>query len=86
LHFHDLRQEFGSRLLDAGVSLTTIQVYLRHTSVTTTAKYLEADQLLMATAVDAVERACAASDRFRAFSGQSADPASEPCRSLTVSR
>ncbi len=77
LHFHDLRREFGSRLLDAGVPLTTIQVYLGHTSVTTTAKYLEADQLLVATAVDAVERAFAAADRFRAVSGQSADRADE---------
>jgi integrase len=56
LHFHDLRREFGSRLLDSGVPLTTIQTYLGHTSVTTTAKYLEADQLLVATAVDAIER------------------------------
>lgn len=55
LHFHDLRREFGSRLLDARTPLTTIQVYLGHTSVTTTAKYLEADQLLVATAVDAIE-------------------------------
>lgn len=72
LHFHDLRREFGSRLLDAGVPLTTIQVYLGHTSVTTTAKYLEADQLLVATAVDAVEAAFGQDrNRFRAVSGQS---------------
>ncbi len=76
LHFHDLRREFGSRLLDAGVPLTTIQVYLGHTSVTTTAKYLEADQLLVATAVEAIERAFGQDrDRFRASSGQSANPA-----------
>ena len=64
LHFHDLRREFGSRLLDAGVPLTTIQVYLGHSSVVTTAKYLEADQLLVATAVDAVEQAMSG-DRIR---------------------
>jgi hypothetical protein len=39
------------------VPLTTIQMYLGHTSVTTTAKYLEATQQLVVTAVDAVERA-----------------------------
>jgi integrase len=56
LHFHDLRREFGSRLLDQGVPLTVIQNYLGHTTVTTTAKYLQADQQLIATAVDAVDR------------------------------
>ncbi|AMY10148.1 site-specific tyrosine recombinase XerD [Luteitalea pratensis] len=70
LHFHDLRREFGSRLLDAGVPLTTIQTYLGHTSVTTTAKYLEADQLLVATAVDAIERGWS-DDRIRTLFGLS---------------
>ena len=55
-------------LLDAGVSLTVIQAYLGHTNVVTTARSLQADQLLVATAVDAVERGWTP-DRFRTFEG-----------------
>ncbi|AMY10128.1 tyrosine recombinase XerC [Luteitalea pratensis] len=43
LHFHDLRREFASRLLDGGTPLTVISAYLGHASTTTTARYLAAD-------------------------------------------
>ena len=56
LHFHDLRREFGSRLLDAGLPLTMIQRLPRAHDITTTARYLEADPQLIATAVRCVER------------------------------
>lgn len=43
-HFrwHDLRHEFGSRLLDQRVSLPTIQRLLGHEQITTTMRYLNA--------------------------------------------
>ena len=35
LHFHDLRREAGSRLLDAGVPLGVIQAFLDHANIST---------------------------------------------------
>lgn len=40
LHFHDLRREAGSRWLDAGVPLHTIQHWLGHTNIKQTSTYL----------------------------------------------
>jgi len=39
-HFHDLRREAGSRWMDAGVPLATIQRWLGHTNVAQTSTYL----------------------------------------------
>ncbi|MGE3520425.1 MAG: tyrosine-type recombinase/integrase [Vicinamibacterales bacterium] len=40
LHFHDLRREAGSRWMEAGVSLATIQKWLGHTNISQTSTYL----------------------------------------------
>jgi len=40
LHFHDLRREAGSRWMDAGVPIATIQRWLGHTNVSQTSTYL----------------------------------------------
>lgn len=40
LHFHDLRREAGSRWLDAGIPLHTIQRWLGHTNISQTSTYL----------------------------------------------
>ena len=40
LHFHDLRRECGSRWMDAGVPLATIQRWLGHTNIAQTSTYL----------------------------------------------
>ena len=42
LHFHDLRRECGSRWMDAGVPLATIQRWLGHTNIAQTSTYLGA--------------------------------------------
>ena len=42
LHFHDLRREAGSRWMDAGVALGTIQRWLGHHNVSQTSTYLAA--------------------------------------------
>ena len=42
LHFHDLRREAGSRWMDAGVPLATIQRWLGHTNIAQTSTYLGA--------------------------------------------
>ena len=40
LHFHDLRREAGSRWMEAGVPLATIQKWLGHTNIAQTSVYL----------------------------------------------
>ena len=42
LHFHDLRREAGSRWMDAGVPLATIQRWLGHANIAQTSTYLGA--------------------------------------------
>lgn len=42
LHFHDLRREAGSRWMDAGIPLATIQRWLGHANISQTSKYLAA--------------------------------------------
>jgi integrase len=42
LHFHDLRREAGSRWMDAGIPLATIQRWLGHTNISQTSTYLGA--------------------------------------------
>jgi integrase len=44
LTFHDLRHEFGSRLIEAGVSLLTVSHLHGHKSIATTARYLNASE------------------------------------------
>jgi integrase len=40
LHFHDLRREPGSRWMDGGLPLATIQRWLGHTNISQTSVYL----------------------------------------------
>jgi integrase len=40
LHFHDLRREAGSRWMDGGVQLATIQKWLGHANISQTSVYL----------------------------------------------
>jgi integrase len=47
LTFHDLRHEFGSRLIEAGVSLLTVSHLYGHQSIATTARYLNASQTVV---------------------------------------
>jgi site-specific recombinase XerD len=47
LTFHDLRHEFRSRLIEAGVSLLTVSHLYGRTSIATTARYLNASQTVV---------------------------------------
>jgi len=40
LHFHDLRREFASRLLESSAALHDVQLFLGHANVTQTSTYL----------------------------------------------
>src|SRR5436190_20563149 len=39
LHWHDLRHEYASRLVESGVPLAQVRDLLGHASITTTARY-----------------------------------------------
>jgi integrase len=45
LHFHDLRREFGSRLLESGASEHDVRDFLGHANITTTSRYLKSTPL-----------------------------------------
>ena len=57
LHFHDLRRECGSRLLEAGVNLAAIRDWLGHHDVSTTDRYLATDGGRLQEAAKRVESA-----------------------------
>lgn len=57
LHFHDLRREAGSRWMDAGVPLGTIQRWLGHHNISQTSTYLAASGGGDADAMRAFEQA-----------------------------
>jgi len=40
ISIHDLRREFGSRLLESGAALHDVSYWLGHTNVSTTSQYL----------------------------------------------
>jgi integrase len=56
LHFHDLRRECGSRWLENGVPLATIQKWLGHANISQTSTYLAATHGGDADAMAAFER------------------------------
>jgi integrase len=41
LHFHDLRREFASRLLETGAAIHDVRELLGHASISTTSRYLQ---------------------------------------------
>ena len=45
LHFHDLRHEAGSRLLEAGIPLHHVQAILGHENLSQTSTYLNATRI-----------------------------------------
>jgi integrase len=55
LHFHDLRREFGLRLHERGVPLSTIQRLLGHSDITTTSRYLRVEDRGLDGVLDVLE-------------------------------
>jgi integrase len=77
LHFHDLRREAGSRWMDAGVPLSTIQKWLGHANIAQTSTYLAAtgggDADAMKTYEQRVGRPVTHSDPFAESNGPDED-------------
>ena len=56
LHFHDLRRECASRLLEAGVSLAEVRDLLGHANISQTSTYLKSTATSLASAIEKLER------------------------------
>jgi integrase len=55
LHFHDLRREFGSRLLESGADQHDVREFLGHANITTTSRYLASTPLRLERALSRLE-------------------------------
>jgi integrase len=57
LHFHDLRREFASRLLESRADLHDVQMFLGHAAITTTSRYLQSTPARLERALARLENA-----------------------------
>ncbi|MEQ1761468.1 MAG: site-specific integrase, partial [Vicinamibacterales bacterium] len=57
LHFHDLRREFASRLLESRADLHDVQMFLGHAAITTTSRYLQSTPVRLERALARLEAA-----------------------------
>ena len=55
LHFHDLRREFASRLLESSADLHDVQMFLGHAAITTTSRYVQSTPLRLERALARLE-------------------------------
>ena len=55
LHMHDLRREAGSRLLERGADLHTVQLFLDHANISTSSRYLRPSKLALHTTIKRID-------------------------------
>jgi integrase len=55
LHMHDLRREAGSRLLERGAALHTVQLFLDHANISTSSRYLKPSKLALHTTIQRID-------------------------------
>ena len=55
LHMHDLRREAGSRLLERGVDLHTVQLFLDHANISKSSRYLKPSKLALHTTIRRID-------------------------------
>src|SRR5207247_10179006 len=55
LHMHDLRREAGSRLLERGADLHTVQQFLDHANISTSSRYLKPSKLALHTTIQRID-------------------------------
>jgi integrase len=52
---HDLRREAGSRLLERGADLHTVQLFLDHANISTSSRYLKQSKLAQHTTIQRID-------------------------------
>src|SRR5262249_40034690 len=52
---HDLRREAGSRLLERGADLHTVQLFLDHANISTSSRYLKPSKLALHTTIQRID-------------------------------
>lgn len=77
LRFHDLRREFGCRLIESGAGLHDAREFLGHANISTTSRYLRASALSLKRAIEGLDRMEAAR-KVQADTRQEADPGAPP--------
>ena len=79
LHFHDLRRDFASRLMESEASLHEVQAWLGHANVSMTSRYLGVTDAGLQRALDRFETARPWADDSdeRTNGAQTASPASK---------
>jgi hypothetical protein len=55
LHVHDLRREAGSRLLERGTDLHTVQLFLDHANISARSRYLKPSTLALHTTIQRID-------------------------------
>ena len=73
LHFHDLRREAGSRMLEAGVPEHVVQRMLGHANLSTTSRYLKTTRRVMQ---DAMRKYAEHREICKKFASEDQRPAS----------
>jgi integrase len=76
LHFHDLRREFASRLLESQADLHDVQMFLGHAAITTTSRYLQSTPVWLERALARLEAAGFAHDSHKPAQESAAGAAS----------
>ncbi len=64
LHFHHLRREFASRLLESSANLHDAQMFLGHANVSQTSTYLRSTPVRLEQALARLEGAGFTQERF----------------------
>jgi integrase len=78
LHFHDLRREAASRMLESGAQLHEISAWLGHDDLNTTATYLRITQTSLIQVADRMEQRHAEQEREQKQTKRRRPPTSTP--------
>jgi integrase len=70
LHMHDLRREAGSRLLERGADLHTVQLFLDHANISTSSRYLKPSKLALHRTIQRVDAQRRASGEAAKWEGR----------------
>jgi integrase len=70
---HDLQREAGSRLLERGADLHTVQLFLDHANISTSSRYLKPSKLALHTTIQRIDAQSRASGEAAKWEQELAD-------------